>query len=109
MADFELSGGVLKVNRDLHQEMEEEFKEKVQQLLGSGSAELVLDLTGVNYMRSYHLSILVALHLDAQERGKSLRIVASQKIADLAEMAGLSELLKVERAPQGRRPAKDRA
>jgi len=96
MADFEISAGKLTVNRDLQSEFEEDFKAKCSELLESPEEQLVLDLSAVGYMRSYHLSISVNLFLDAQERGKSLRIIVSPKIEKLFDMAGLLVALDVE-------------
>jgi len=96
MPDFEISAGTLTVNRDLQSEFEEDFKAKCNELLESPEEQVVLDLSGVGYMRSYHLSISVNLFLDAQERGKSLKIIVSPKIEKLFDMAGLLVALDVE-------------
>ena len=96
MADFEISCGTLRVNRDLHEEFEEEFKSSCIELPDSGADDLLLDMAAVSYMRSYHLAIVMQLHMDAAERGKRLTVRVSPELQELFDTAGLSEALTIE-------------
>ena len=96
MADCQIEGSTLTVRGDLMDEFAEGFRRATLELLEAPGDELVLDMAGVGYMRSYHVGILVALHADALEKGKSVKVFASPKVGELLALFDLDEVLDLE-------------
>lgn len=72
------------------------LKERVQQLLGSGSRFIVLNLADVSYVDSAGLGALVAVFLDAKKSGGSLKLLnPSKRLHDLLTMARLLTVLEI--------------
>ncbi len=96
MPDFEISSGTMTVRRNLYDDFENGFEALTKEFVNSPGDELLLDMSAVEYMRSYHLSIVVSLHSDAFDQGKSLQVIISPKLQELFALFGLDELLNVQ-------------
>ncbi|MCX7677675.1 MAG: STAS domain-containing protein [Spirochaetes bacterium] len=71
-----------------------EFQNKVTELASSKARDIVLDLKDVEYIDSTGISVLIALHRQQKQNGKSLRILnPTQRVASLLELSSLAELL----------------
>ena len=96
MADFEMSAGKLVVNRNLYDDFENEFERLTKEFVDSPQDDLLLDMSAVDYMRSFHLSIVVSLHSDALDKGKTLQVIISPKLEELFTLFGLDQLLNIQ-------------
>ena len=71
------------------------FRERVGNML-SGSPKIVVNLTGVNYIDSGGLGILVGLSVSARNRGGELKLVSpSKRVNDLLQRTNLDTILRV--------------
>ena len=71
------------------------LREKVGNML-SGSPKIVVNLTGVNYIDSGGLGILVGLSVSARNRGGELKLVSPNKrVNDLLQRTNLDTILRV--------------
>ena len=71
------------------------LRERVANML-SGSAKIVINLTGVNYIDSGGLGILVGLSVSARNRGGELKLVSpSKRVNDLLQSTNLNTILRV--------------
>ena len=96
MADFILSGGGLTVRGELRDEVKGEFQERCAELLDSGEDLLVLDLSGVEYMASCHLAIVLQLLLDAHGKRKELKTKVRSRLYELFELGHIHEVMDIE-------------
>ena len=71
------------------------LRERVGNML-SGSPKIVVNLTGVNYIDSGGLGILVGLSVSARNRGGELKLVSpSKRVNDLLQRTNLDTILRV--------------
>jgi anti-sigma B factor antagonist len=71
------------------------LRERVGDML-SGSPRIVLDLSGVRYVDSGGLGILVGLSVSARNRGGELKLVnPSQRVSDLLQRTKLTTIIGV--------------
>jgi len=71
------------------------LRERVGNML-SGSPKIVVNLSGVNYIDSGGLGILVGLSVSARNRGGELKLVSPNKrVNDLLQRTNLDTILRV--------------
>jgi anti-sigma B factor antagonist len=71
------------------------LKETVVSVLGRGAKNVLIDLTGVNYIDSTRLGELIAAHVTVSRQGGRLRLVHTpNRVADLLVLAGLSDVFE---------------
>lgn len=90
MASFEIDAEVLTVAGKLRSEDEEGLKEKCASLLLSGSEVVKLDLSGVDYIVSGCIGVLVVLWIDLCAAKRRMELVTSPEVKKVLDMAGLS-------------------
>ena len=95
MEGFTISGGRLTVDHNLQGELNE-FKAACDALLNSDEEDLVLDMTAATTFFSPYIGTMVALHADAKERGKRLKVLIAPALKRLFERGRLPEMLDVE-------------
>lgn len=76
------------------------LREAIQQKRASGLSTLTLDLSGVGFMDSLGIGLLVATHNRLKEEGARLRLIVPQRLYVLLELTGLIDLLRPEKASQ---------
>ena len=108
MATFKLSGSRLIIRGDLDDEAEIEMRDRCGDLLAlpaqEGAESVIVDLSKVGRLTSMCVGTLVALWIDLREAGRSGRIIPSQSVMRVFELAGLTEVLL--KPPPGKK-AKD--
>ena len=73
-----------------------EFEGKLKSLMGNSRHNLVLNLTGVNYMSSAGLRTLVSTLKECKKRNGDVRLAApSERVAEVLSLAGLDSLFQV--------------
>jgi anti-sigma B factor antagonist len=71
------------------------LKEAVVNALGRGAKDVLIDLTGVNYIDSTRLGELIAAHVTVSRQGGGLKLVHTPaRVAELLVLAGLSEVFE---------------
>jgi len=76
-----------------------QLRERLDEVLGTDVAELVVDLGGVTFLDSAGLCVLAAAHRRAADRDVRLRVLASARaVIRPLEITGLYDLLHVERS-----------
>ena len=79
-----------------------QLREKLDDLLGSGVREVVVDLCGVTFLDSAGLCVLAAAHRSALGQGARLRVLAANRaVIRPLEITGLWHLLAAEQVEQG--------
>ena len=86
---------VVEVTGDIDISSSPRFRTKILQLLGTGPAAAVIDMTGVGFCDSSGLSGLLQLHRYCAESGIDLRIAPSKVVRRAIELTGLSSTLKL--------------
>jgi len=75
-----------------------QLRERLDAVLDSGVAELVVDLGAVTFLDSAGLCVLAAAHRRAADQAVRLRVLASHRaVIRPLEITGLYNLLRVER------------
>ncbi len=73
-----------------------EFHASLYDLIGQHADTIVVDLSGVSFIDSTGLGVLVGAETQAREEGKALRLVVTQpQILRLLELTGLDEVFTV--------------
>ena len=90
MASCELDGERLTVSGRLDGEAEEELKEKCAALLLSGAEVVKVDLSGVEFVVSGCIGVLVVLWIDLCAAKRRMELVASPEVKHVLDMAGLA-------------------
>jgi anti-sigma B factor antagonist len=73
-----------------------ELDEALKGLLNAGRYNIVLDLSGVDYMSSAGLRSLVATVRECKRRSGDLRLTQpSERVADVLKLAGLDSVFQV--------------
>ena len=71
------------------------LKETVQNALGRGMTDVVLDLTGIRYMDSTRLGELIAAHVTVSRVGGRLKLAATPpRVVELLTLAGLDGIFE---------------
>jgi anti-sigma B factor antagonist len=87
---------VLEVSGEIDVASAPEFHKSASDLIASGPPIAVIDLSGVSFIDSTGLGVLVRAETQAREAGKSLRLVVTQpQIMKLLELTGLDEVFTV--------------
>jgi anti-sigma B factor antagonist len=75
-----------------------QLRARLDEVLDSGAAELVVDLGEVTFLDSAGLCVLAAAHRRAADRAVRMRVLASHRaVIRPLEITGLYDLLHVER------------
>jgi len=87
---------VVKLAGELDAYLAPEVRERVEEVLGSGAAWLLMDLTEVEYIDSMGLGIMVGAAKRANERGGDLSIACARpNVLRVFEVSGTRDLLNV--------------
>jgi len=71
------------------------IREAVSAAVNRGAREVLLDLSGVNYIDSTRLGELIAAHITLSRQGGALKLVRTPtKILELLALAGLDGVFK---------------
>ncbi|HSJ82202.1 MAG TPA: STAS domain-containing protein [Acidimicrobiia bacterium] len=76
-----------------------ELRETIQEIRARDPSEIVVDLTGVGFIDSVGIGLLITTHTRLEEEGVKLRLIVSPRLRGLLELSGLIELLRPEEAP----------
>ena len=96
MAEYELTGNVLTVHKDLGWPVERELRERCGALLEAPGEELVVDLTPVRHICSANMVALASLGVAAQRQGRKLRLKVSRRAGWSFQLTGFHEFLQVD-------------
>ena len=86
---------VLRVKGELDFDQRKDFSERVEELLAVSQKRLVVDLTGTRRLFSVFLGSMVDVHQRAEAAGKTLTVLASERVGHLFEQANLTSVLNV--------------
>ena len=89
------AGPVLSVQGEIDTVTAPELQASVEQLAPQSGAVLVMDLSGVTFLSSAGLSVLVQAHQQAADTGGELRVVTNSTIARVFQLTGLDSTLKL--------------
>lgn len=90
MASCELDGERLTVSGRLDEGDAEELKEKCAALLLSGAEVVKVDLSGVEYVVSGCIGVLVVMWIDLCAAKRRMELVTSPEVKHVLDMAGLA-------------------
>lgn len=93
---FEVEGGALRVRGELGVEDEKAFEQSLGALLASNSPELIIDMSGVSYASSGYVRHIAMAIVEARQKGRSISIRASRRIARLLQIGGVDKLAPLE-------------
>jgi anti-sigma B factor antagonist len=75
-----------------------EVETKISELAGQGIHKLILDLSGIEFLDSAGLGVLMILYGNMKGRGGQLRLIAPQaKVLDVLKMTHADALLPIDR------------
>lgn len=94
--DYVIKGGTLYANKVMLHDQDLMFDAACNQLLDVSEENLVVDLTNSTYINSTYVGILAATFFQARARNKSLRLKASQAVAQVLRAAGFEEFIPIE-------------
>ncbi|MBI3091206.1 MAG: STAS domain-containing protein [Candidatus Tectomicrobia bacterium] len=90
------NGPLLRLRGDITAFAEARFDEAVQPLLKEGCAQMVLDFSGVDYINSAGIAVLIALVSAMKERNGDLAAIGlSPHYEKIFTMVGLTQYIKV--------------
>jgi anti-anti-sigma factor len=89
---FEREGAVLRVAGSIGYDLNEEFRDRCEELLSSEGSELTLDLSGVEYLSSTQIGVIADVLARAKRAEKSATLRAAPKVARILKLAGLDRL-----------------
>ena len=92
MVEFSREGNTLAVRGTLGINENDAFYEALAELLKAGHKEVVLDLTGVEYMSSTCIGSIAALMTRARQRKMPVTVLTLRRIAHFLNIAGLTVL-----------------
>ena len=98
---FVVEGNKLVANDDLYWESHDNFSAKCQELLEAKDAEIVIDLSKVNFMFSTYVGILGNLCLDAAEKDKTLAVRVSPKTEWVFNLATFRQMIDLQIVDDG--------
>lgn len=76
------------------------LREEIQSRRKQGLTKLTLDLSGVGFVDSIGVGLLVTTHNRLASEGVELRLIATRRLRDLLDLSGLTDLLNPEIAPE---------
>jgi anti-sigma B factor antagonist len=89
------SGRLLTATGEIDSLTSPELQASVDQALPDPGQVLVVDLSGVTFLSSAGLSVLVEAHLRAEDAGYEVRIVTNANSARVFQLTGLHETLRL--------------
>lgn len=89
------SGPVLSVRGEIDTVTAPELQDAVAGALPGARPALVVDLSGVTFLSSAGLSVLVQAHQQAGEAGREVRIVTNANTARVFALTGLTETVRL--------------
>jgi anti-anti-sigma factor len=98
---FALKGNKLTVRTSLEAGREDELRKFCDRLLAQPEMELVIDLTGVDYIHSLSVAALSYAWVEAISRDKEVSFLVSQHVSDIFERTGLSKVFTYKQAGGG--------
>ncbi len=93
MPTYVRGDGILQVAGDVSTDDLDELLAQGAWLLECGSAELTLDLEGLEPLDSSFIGALAQIGADARARSKTLVVQASGRVADMLSWAGLHRVV----------------
>ncbi len=96
MNKFTFDGAKVSVVGELDAHDLIEFEEVCNRLTGVDEARVLLDLSGVEYMSSAFLGVLMSLRHQLAENGKSLVLRPSPIVRRLLDLTGMSQAIVME-------------
>jgi anti-sigma B factor antagonist len=94
------SAQVVTFSGDLDLATASQLRTLIQERRAAGATELVIDLTGVRFIDSVGISLLVTTHLRMAEEGAVLSFLLSPRLYPLLQLSGLASVLNI-RVVQG--------
>jgi anti-anti-sigma factor len=76
-----------------------ELRDKIQERRSRGPGQIVVDLTGVGFVDSIGIGLLITTHTRLEEEGVVLRLIVSPRLKELLKLSGLTDLLRPEDPP----------
>jgi hypothetical protein len=92
---FQVDAGVLKINKELDEIDPEELVAALRQLARSGAAAPVLDLGGISFLPSYHVSGIRSIGDECVREGRALTVCAKKNVKTLLERMGLGAAVRL--------------
>ncbi len=92
---FRVEDGVLHCPEDMNSVTPRHLRHWCDNLLKSGSGELIIDLTHTRYMASHHLGVISEAWSRALASGRDLSIRTSAKLGRLFRLSGFDQVFKV--------------
>lgn len=89
------SAQVVTFSGDLDLATASQLRNLIQEQRATGVTELVIDLTGVRFIDSVGISLLVTTHLRMAEEGAVLSFLLSPRLYPLLELSGLTSVLSI--------------
>jgi anti-anti-sigma factor len=77
------------------------LRDEIMEARHTGAGEVTVDLSGVGFMDSVGLSLLVSAHKRLEEEGAAMKLVLPEKLRRLFEISGLTDVLAPEFVGQG--------
>ena len=93
---IELEGNTLRVCGELGPDEEEPFENTLRKLMEMGHSTLVIDLSGVDRMRSLYVRHIALAMARANKEGRSITVRAKRPVLNVLVLAGLDKLGKIE-------------
>jgi anti-anti-sigma factor len=93
MANYEVTGDVLKVTGVLDTAAEAQLRTNLQKLFDGGAPKVSVDFTGVTMITSICIGGLVAFWIDLNGAGRKLDLTASETVKRVLDMTGLTSVL----------------
>ena len=86
---------IVRVRGNLDPECRAEFRNALLGAIGGERSKIVVDLSQTPYIASLFFGTLVDAADQAREKGRSLSVLMTEKMARIAEQTGLGQLLKI--------------
>lgn len=101
-ATFEVSGNTLRVCGELGPDDEEVFSATVYGLMETEHETLVIDVTGVRFIRSNCVHDIVLMMVQARQDGRPVSVRATERVARILSAAGVDKVGTIEVVDEGR-------
>lgn len=101
----EKNGHAVRFEGDLDLATAGALRDEILDARNNGADRLVVDLSGVGFVDSVGLSLLVTVRNRLDEEGVEMRLVLPEKLRRLFEISGLIEVLEPQFVDQAERPA----
>lgn len=88
--------GVIVFDGDLDLSSVSVLRDQIHEHVRRGDATITIDLTGVHFIDSVGISLLVSAYARLREEGMEARLLMSPRLKPLIEMSGLVEVLRPE-------------